>query len=125
MELPQRSRLVVFVTLAGMALLSAGRVLQYDPVPWEWVAAFAVATLLLAGPVSWLLRDRVTGKRRTQLGYVAGGIAVLLVPLVLGLGLLFGNLLLVMDTGVLGGVLGLTLAGLAERTVVPDRYRRS
>lgn len=108
-----------------MALLSVARLVEYDPVPWGWVGAFAVGTALLAGPVTSAVRDRIPEERRELLGYVAAVVALLCVPVVLGLGLVFGNLLVLLDAGVLGGTVGLAAALLAERTVVPEPLRGS
>lgn len=102
-----RSQRILVISLTGIGLLSAVRIIEYNPIPWEWVVAFALGTLILVGPVQWTLRSRLSAKRRENLTYVVGGIALLCVPIVLGLGLVFGNLLLVMDAGVLGGVTGL------------------
>jgi hypothetical protein len=118
-------RLLLVVALAAMGLSSAARVRMYDPVPWEWLAAFAVGTALVAGPVTWLLRARLSEKRRETLGYVAAGLAILCLPVLLWFGLVFGNLILVMDAAVLGGVVGLAAVAIAERTVVPPRLRRT
>lgn len=116
-------RVILLASLTGMGLLSAVRVGGYDPIPWGWLAGFAVGTAVLAGPVAWYLRDRLSKERRKTLGYVAAGAAILLVPVVLWLGLLSGALLLVLDTAVLGGLVGLAVVALAERTVVPPRLR--
>lgn len=116
-------RLLLVLCMGAIGLLSAIRLFEYDPVPWEWVAAFAIGTVLLVGPVTWALRDRLADDRRENLAYVAAGVALLCVPAVVGFGLLFGNLLLILDAGVLGGLVGFSIALLAERTIVPERLR--
>lgn len=111
------------MSLAVIALLSAVRVVEYDPIPWGWVVAFAIGTAILVGPVMWAVRDRLSEERRENLGYGAGGIALLCVPVVLGLGLIFGNLLLFMDAGALGGIIGFAVALLVEKMAVPERLQ--
>ena len=120
--LPWR-QLVLFLSLALIALLTSVRVVEYDPVPWGWVAASAVGTAILVGPIMWIARDRLPMERRVHLGYVVGGIVLLCVPILLGFGLISGNLLLVMDVGALGGIIGFAVALLVEKTVVPERLQ--
>lgn len=109
--------------LGVVAVLSAGRLAEYDTTPWGWVAAFGVATFLLAGPVAWTARSRLPEERRELLAYVGVGVLLFCVPFVLGLGLVTRALLVVLDTATLGGIVGLAVALLAERTVVPERLR--
>lgn len=126
MVVPRRervSRIVLAVLLGLFALVRIPALLAYEPVPWAWVAAVAVGTALLAGPVAWAARQHLSAERRGVLALVAVGVAMLSVPIVVGFGLVFGNLLLVLDAGVVGGVVGLAAAVLAERTVVPERLR--
>lgn len=118
---PRWDRLLLGGALAGMGVLSGGRLLEYDPIPWRWIAAFTVGTALLVGPIRWGIRDRVPERRRERLGYVGAGIALLCVPIVLGTGLVTGSLLLLLDAGAFGGVVGLAVASIAERTAVPER----
>lgn len=120
---PQLNHLILFLSLAVIALFSAVRVVEYDPIPWGWIVAFAIGTAILVGPVMWTVRDRLSEERRENLGYGAGGIALLCVPVVLGLGLIFGNLLLFMDAGALGGIIGFAVALLVEKMVVPERLQ--
>lgn len=116
-------RLLLAGSLALMAVLSGGRLATSDPVPWEWAVSFAVGVFVLAGPVAWAVRDRVPEERRERLGYVATGLALLCFPFVLGLGLVFGNLLVLLDAGTFGGIVGFAVALLVERSVVPERLR--
>lgn len=117
------SQLILFASLAGIALLSAVRVVEYNPIPWGWVIAFILGTAILVGPVMWGIRDRLPEKRREHLGYVAGGIALLGFPVILGLGLIFGNLLLFIDAGVFGSVIGFAVALLAEKIIIPEQLQ--
>lgn len=118
-----RRHLILFLSLAAIALLSSVRVVGYDPIPWGWVAASAVGTAILVGPIMWTVRGRLPMDRRVYLGYVAGGIALLCGPVLLGLGLIRGNLLLVMDAGALGGIIGFAVALLVEKAVIPERLQ--
>ncbi|WP_049952596.1 hypothetical protein [Halostagnicola larsenii] len=117
----QTGRLIFFVSLATMAFLSAIRLIQYDAVPWELVAVFAIGTALLVGPVAWTARNQLPEKRRENLVYIAGAIALLCAPVILGLGLIFDNLTLFMDAGALGSIVGFAVALLVERLIVPKR----
>lgn len=124
LSLSRRSaRILLYGSLGLIALMSGGQVVISDPVPWGWVAVFGVGAFILTGPVPWFVRDRTHEERREHLGYVAGGGALLMFPVVLGLGLLFGNLLTVMYAGAFGGICGFTVAVLVERIVVPVRLR--
>ena len=126
MKLPQSlplRQIIPLLSLAAIALLSSARVVEYDPVPWEWVAASAIGTVILVGPIMWIIRDRLPEERRENLTYLASGIALLCVPILLGFGLISGNLLLVMDTGTLGGIIGFAVALLVEKTVIPERLQ--
>lgn len=124
MSLSRRgARLLLFGSLAMMALMSGGQVLTSDPVPWGWIGTFGVGTFLLVGPVMWALRGCFSEAQRERLGYVVGGIILLCFPVVIGLGLIFGNLLIALNAGVFGGLVGFAVALLAERSVVPERLR--
>ena len=118
-----RSRLLVGGVLTAMAALSGLRLRGYDPVPWGWIAAFLVGTAVLAGPTAWITRERLPKQRRERLGYVLVVAALLALPVLLGVGLLAGNLLVVLDAAVFGSVLGLAVAQALERAVVPERLR--
>ncbi|SFS38839.1 hypothetical protein [Halostagnicola kamekurae] len=117
----QMGQLIFFVSLATMAFLSAIRLTRYDSVAWELVAVFAIGTALLVGPVSWTARNRLPAERRENLVYLAGAIALLCAPVILGLGLIFNNLMLFIDAGALGSIVGFAVALLVERLVVPKR----
>lgn len=106
-----------------MALLAAGRLLASPPVPWASIVVATVASFLAVGPVAWTARATVPDERRVRLGYVLAGLGILVVPFVLGVGLLSGTLLTWLDAVAFGGVVGLAAATLLERTVVPPPLR--
>ncbi len=108
-----------------MAFLSAIRLIQYDSVPWKLVAVFAIGTALLVGPVSWTARNRLPEERRENLVYIAAAIALLCAPVILGLGLIFDNLMLFIDAGALGSIVGFAVALLVEQLIVPKRLHGS
>lgn len=119
-------RSVVFwVSMSGIAFLAAVRVASVDPSPWRSVAITAVASGLLFGPFVWVVRDRLSENRRERLGLVMAGIVLLCIPLVLGVGLISGGLLFVLDVSVLGGICGFAVARILERTVVPEHLRET
>jgi len=95
---------------------------SYETSPWGWVAVFAVVTGLIFGPITWLIRDRVSKEQRERLSYVVTGIVLLCVPLVIGLGFVVEGLLFFIDVGILGSVIGLAVTFLVERTVIPERF---
>lgn len=109
--------------LVAMGLLAAGRLFGRATVPWASIVVAAVGSFLAAGPVAWAVRATVADERRERLGYLVAGLAILLVPLVLGVGLLSGMLLAWLDAIVVGGVVGLGAAALLERTAVPPSLR--
>jgi len=123
-SLPRRQS-IQLLSLGLIALLTLVRVVAYDPTPWVWVTVSAAGTAILVGPIMWVARARIPTERRIDLGYVAGGIALLCVPVLLGFGLITGNLLLVMDVAGLGGTVGLTVALLVAKAVIPERLRES
>jgi uncharacterized membrane protein len=116
-------RVVLGVSMGGMAVLSGLRLRASDSVPWAPIGLFLVGATLLAGPVAWLARGRLPEQHREQLGYVLVGAALLAFPFVLGLGLLAGTLLVVWDAAVLGSVIGVAAVLVVERVAVPDRLR--
>ena len=105
-----------------IALVTGTRVSSYETSPWGWVAVFAVVTGLIFGPITWLIRDRVSKEQRERLSYVVTGIVLLCVPLVIGLGFVVEGLLFFIDVGILGSVIGLAVTFLVERTVIPERF---
>lgn len=119
----RRARILVAACLAAIGLLAAGRLLARPPVPWASIVVAAVGSFLAAGPIAWTVRATVSDARRERLGYLAAGLAILLVPFVLGVGLLTGMLLPWLDALVFGGVVGLAAAALLERTAVPPSLR--
>ncbi|QFU84518.1 hypothetical protein [Natronorubrum aibiense] len=119
-----RSRqLVLFASLGVIALLTGVRVIKYEPSPWNWVAIFAIGTAFIFGPITWAIRDRLPKERRERLSYVAGGVALLCVSIVLGLGLIGGRPLFFLDVVVLGNLIGFAVASLIERIIIPEQLR--
>ncbi|WP_440771332.1 hypothetical protein [Natronorubrum sp. DTA28] len=121
-SLPLR-RIMWIILYAYLVLFSSARIVESDTSPWGWVVAFAIGTAVLLGPVMWAVRDRFSEKQRESLGYVASVIVLLFIPVILGLGLIFENLLLIMAVGVLGGIIGYTIVLLLERMVLPERLQ--
>lgn len=117
------ARVVLYGSLFLVALLSFGRLLQYDPVPWGLVVAFGVVSAVLAGPVAWAVRDRVPAERRERLSIAGFVLVMLCVPVLLAIGLLTGTLFPFVDAAVFGGLVGFALVAIAERTVLPERFR--
>lgn len=120
---PRRRRLLLAAMLLFIAVQSLGRLAQYDPIPWGSMLVFMVGTILLAGPIAWIARDRIPDDRRERLGYLVAGVALLCLPLIIGFGLIFNNLPLVFDAAAFGSVVGIAVVVLAEQTVVPERLR--
>ncbi|EMA62568.1 hypothetical protein [Halorubrum lipolyticum] len=119
-----RLRVVRYVVLAGVCLFAAGQFYAAEPRPWGVAVAWAAGTALVFGPVAWLARDRVTEDLRETLTYVAAGAGILLASVWLGVSLAFAPALFPYGPGVWAGfALGILVALLAERTVVPERLR--
>lgn len=118
-------RLVLTVSLVVVGVLSLERLLRHDPVPWVLVVGFAVLTALLAGPVAWVARDRLSDARRELLTLVAFVAALLSMPSLIAVGLLTGSLAVFVDAGTFGGLVGFAVAVLADGTPVSDRFRRT
>ena len=122
---PRRATLLTYAFVGLFALLSAGRLLDSGAPSWGVIAGSTVLAALGAGPVAWLARDRLPATRRETLR------RVLLVVGLPGFALLVGvlavasdvSLLVMMDAVVVGVVCGGAVALVAERTVVPERYR--
>ncbi|ELZ36630.1 hypothetical protein C472_10459 [Halorubrum tebenquichense DSM 14210] len=89
------------------------------------IVGATVVAALGAGPVAWLARDRLPASRRGTYGRVL--LVVSLPAFALLVGVLAvasdASLLSMMDAVVVGVVCGGAVALLAERTVVPERYR--
>jgi len=103
-----------------MAVLSAGRLVTSGPVPWLQIGTVAVGTFLLIGPAMWAIRDRLPAGQRENLSYLAAGLALLCLPFLIGLSLLTGNLMALLDIGSFGGIMGFAAAVLIERTIIPE-----
>ena len=119
-----RLRVARYVVIAGVCLFAAGQFYAAEPRPWGVAAAWAVGTALAFGPIAWLARDRVPEDRRETLTYVAGGAVILVASVWLGVALAFAPALFPYGPGVWAGVaLGALVVVIAERTVLPERYR--
>ncbi|GAA0510686.1 hypothetical protein [Halorubrum aquaticum] len=121
---PRRATLLTYFSVGLLALLSAGRLLEAGDVPWTVLLVVALASALLVGPATWLARDRLPEDRRETLALVGITLAMLALPVWLGVSLAFElPLLRWLDALLVGGTVGTTLVVLAERTVVPERLR--
>ncbi|WP_434522622.1 hypothetical protein [Halorubrum sp. AS12] len=119
-----RLRVVRYVVFGGVFLFAAAQFYATEPRPWGVAAAWAAGTALVFGPIAWLARDRVPEDRRETLTYLAAGAAILLASVWLGVALAFAPALFPYGPGFLAGVaVGILVALLAERTVVPERLR--
>ncbi|CDK39970.1 uncharacterized protein BN903_78 [Halorubrum sp. AJ67] len=88
------------------------------------IVGATVVAALGAGPVAWLARDRIPASRREMYGRILVAISLPAFMLFVGVSLAFGiPFLSVTDAVVVGVVCGGAVALLAERTVVPERYR--
>jgi len=120
----RRQRVAQYAIVGSLCLFAAAQFLGTEPRPWGVTAGWAVATAVVFGPVTWIARDRVPEERREMLRYVAGGGAILLASVWLGVALAFAPRLFPSGPGFLaGGGLGALVAFLVERTVLPKRYR--
>ena len=120
----RRQRLGSYVAIGLFCVFGVVQFAAADPRPWGVAAGWAVATVIVFGPLAWLARDRLPPDRRETLTYVAFGGGILLASLLLGISLAFEPALFPYGPGVLVGVaLGTLLVLLAERTVVPERLR--
>ncbi|MUW15844.1 hypothetical protein GJ633_15415 [Halorubrum sp. CBA1125] len=87
---PRRATLLADASIGLLALLSLGRLLDAGAVPWPVVFAIAAVSATLAGLVAWAVRDRLSERRRETLGLVGIGLAVLALPVWLGVALALG-----------------------------------
>ncbi|ELZ59817.1 MULTISPECIES: hypothetical protein [Halorubrum] len=122
---PRRATLLTYAFLGLFALLSAGSLVGSGTPPWGVVAGSAVLAALAAGPIAWLARDRIPAPRRETLGRILLIVSLPAFALVVGVFAVAGggSLLSVTDAVVVGVVCGGAVALLAERTLVPERYR--
>lgn len=123
-----RSAKVQYLVFAGamglMAVIIGARLLEYESNPWAWVAVFALGVFVLAGPCTWVVRDRLSADRRDSLTGVATIVGFVCLSLVVAVLLLTGDLLFYLDTLAFGAIVGYALAVLGEQTVLPERLRR-
>ena len=123
-EVSTRLRVARYVVLAGFCLFAAGQFYAAEPRPWGAAVAWAAGAALVFGPIAWLARDRVPEDRRGTLAYVAAGAGILVASVWLGVSFAFAPALFPYGPGVwAGATLGVLVALLAERTVVPERMR--
>lgn len=121
---PRHTAILLYASLGLFAVLALARIVASGPVPWLLVGGSALAVAVLAGPVAWIARDRLPASRRAVLFRVVLLVGTALFTLSLGVSLAFGVPFLFVSDGVLvGATCGTAVARLAERTVVPDRYR--
>ncbi|QAU12698.1 hypothetical protein EKH57_08160 [Halorubrum sp. BOL3-1] len=121
---PRRATLLTYGSIGLFALMSVGSLVDSGSVPWSVIVGATVVAALGAGPVAWLARDRIPASRRETYGrvFVIGGLPAF--TLFVGVSLAFGiPFLSVTDAVVVGIACGGAAALLAERTVVPERYR--
>ncbi|MEY7849775.1 hypothetical protein AB7C87_11335 [Natrarchaeobius sp. A-rgal3] len=105
--------------------MSLLRLVEGATIPWVSIAGVGVVTAVLVGPVVWFVRDRFSERRRERLTLVSFGLAMILVPIALGLSLAFGVPRFVpsFDSLILGSYLGCVIVLLGEQTLVPKRLR--
>jgi len=104
--------------------MSVVRIADSPGIPWRTILPGAVSVAIIVGPVAWYLRSRYGAERRERLGLVAFGVAMLLLPIWLGVALAFEIPLVTSFHGlIVGGLVGTAVVWIAERTVVPDRLR--
>lgn len=121
---PRREALLTYGFVALFASLSAGRLLTSGTVPWATVAGVAVVAAVVVGPATWLARTRIDDDRRGILSRIVLVAGMASLPLWYGVALVLGiPILPTADAAVIGITCGGGLALLAERTVLPERFR--
>jgi hypothetical protein len=121
---PRRASLLTYGFVALFASLSAGRLLTSGTVPWATVAGVAVVAAVAVGPATWLARARIDADRRGILSRLAVVVGMASIPLWFGVALALRlPLLPTADAAVIGITCGGGVALLAERTVLPERFR--
>ncbi|WP_418281682.1 hypothetical protein [Halorubrum sp. DTA98] len=121
---PRRATLLAYAAIGLFVLSSVVRIVEARDVPWLTIALVACGTGLLAGPASWLARDRLSGDSRETLSIGAIVVGMVAGPIWLGVALAFGlPVMSAFDGVLLGTVLGLGVVTVVERTVVPERFR--
>ncbi|WP_143420443.1 hypothetical protein [Halorubrum vacuolatum] len=120
----RRRRILTWLLVILFALQSVFVVATAEPIPWTTMAIAAGLAALLVGPVGWIVRVRYEVPTRDRLGLVAFGVAMLLVPLWIGVSLAFELPLVTSFHGlVVGALAGVVLVALVERLVVPEQLR--
>lgn len=113
---------VTFVVGALVALRSAGNLLALEPVPWALVVGAAIAIFAVWGPFAWLARGLLEASTRELAVLIAVGVAVLAVPFVVTATMVLElPTLRTFDAFVVGGVVGIAVVALVERTGLPER----
>ena len=121
---PRRASLLTYGFVALFASLSAGRLLRSGPVPWAALTAVATVAAVAVGPATWIARARIDADRRGTLTRLALVVGMASLPLWFGVALAFGlPILPTTDAAVIGIAFGAGVALLADRTVLPERYR--
>ncbi|GAB7019305.1 hypothetical protein [Halostagnicola sp. A-GB9-2] len=119
-----RTRRVFLVgCLAYFGLQSVANLLNHGSSVWLWAGGYAIASFSLFGPLAWFVRDRIPAERREALKYPVSGAIFLCFVLVFGVELALGGVLFFFDAVIVGGLVGLVIVLLAEKTVVPARFR--
>jgi len=106
-----------------MAVMAGVRLANRGANPWPWVLAVAAGVTALAGPVRWLIRDRLLSEWNEYYKFVALIGFGVMVPLAVAGLLLAGSVLYRLDILVVGGITGYTVAALSEVTGFSNRFR--
>ncbi|QUO47292.1 MULTISPECIES: hypothetical protein [Halorubrum] len=124
-ETVDRRRLIgQYLSIGVVCAFAAVQFYAADPKPLGASLAWATATAISVGPLAWLARDRLPPDRYETLAYVAAGAAILVASVWLGVSLAFAPELFPYGPGFVTGVaFGALVVSVAERTVVPERYR--
>jgi len=99
--------------------------MEDSSIQWVSIAGVGVATAVLVGPVVWFMRARFSEQRRERLTLVAFGVAMIFIPITLGLSLAFGvpPFIPSFDVLIVGSYVGCLFALIAEQTIIPERLR--
>ncbi|GEM_PF-3422293 len=120
----RQRQLLTWLLVLVFALQSLIRVANAEPVPWATMAIAAGISAFLVGPIAWTVRERYDAETRNRLGVVAVGVAMLLVPVGIGLSLAFALPIVTSFHGLLvGGLAGVVLVALVERLALPEHVR--
>lgn len=122
---PRQRQFLVFALVGLFPLLSLLRLVEESTIPWVSIAGVGVALAVLVGPSVWFVRERFSGLRRERLTLIGFGVAMIFIPITLGLSLAFGvpPFIPSFDALIVGGYIGCLFALIAEQTIVPERLR--